>query len=517
MPAEAVEIPEGTLVRETITFDGGIDAQHAFTDQKGKIVYMRNMIPTQYRGGVNGRNGFSIVSNVHATDAALSAGVFYKVGSVARILVHTTGGRVRASSDPFTVWADVGTGFSLSKPFRFVTWLGKVYFINQTDGLRSWDGTTLAAIAAAPKGSTLRVWKDTMFVTGVSGNEDRIYSSAAGDPTTWPAANFVDIGKGDGDRFTALADDGTALICFKRRSHFIIYDPATLANRPVDNQKGSPGQESIVSVDGNIFFMSVIGPCRYLGDAPAELLSPEKLSYMFPSLDSLSNFYVDDEHYYRGYGFSVNGAVGWWLVNGKCLMFYVRREEKPWIILDSTPDYPIFLPVVVDKQVGVVSVFVPKLYGIPLNASPLDFMNLSNTGPAVGDSINGATYAQTMEIHTRTLDFDTPVHFKQLKRVIVTGYMGSVSMEVRPDLEASGEAADMTVQLTGVGLAPTTLLTKAFDIPEELVARGFNFRFTGGLGERVVGSPDASTFQVAHYTPIMTRVVVEAVIRGTAD
>jgi len=110
-------------------------------------------------------------------------------------------------------------------------------------------------------------------MSGITAFVDRVYTSAAGDAETWPTAGWVDIGKGDGDRITALGTDGLYLIVFKRRRHMVIYDPVTFANRVVDHEKGAESHFAVIQFETVLYFLSRRGICRYLGDSPAEVLS----------------------------------------------------------------------------------------------------------------------------------------------------------------------------------------------------------------------------------------------------
>lgn len=210
-------------------------------------------------------------------DRVLSMYTFYRGGAAnPQVIIHTSAGALLYTNDPSATtvtWGTITTGVSATAPYSFETFRGKCYMSNGVDNYASWDGATYANFTSAPKGKYLRLWKDTMWVSGITGLVDRVYSSAAGDAENYPVANWVDIGVGDGDRVFALGSDGTYLIVFKRRRHMVIYDPVTFANRVVDYEKGCESHFSVVQFEATTYFLSRRGICRFLGDSPADLVS----------------------------------------------------------------------------------------------------------------------------------------------------------------------------------------------------------------------------------------------------
>ena len=212
-----------------------------------------------------------------SADRALSLYTFYRgIGVQPQMLMHTTGGQLLYTTDPRAnpvVWTAIAGSYSTSAPFSFETFNNKVYMSNGVDNYASWDGATKTDFASAPKGKFLRLWKDTMWISGVTGQNDRVYSSAAGDAETFPVSNYVDIGRGDGDTVRALATDGQFLIVGKRDKTATIYDPVLLANRVVDYEKGFESHFCVASYESEIYFLSRRGICRYLGDSPSYIIS----------------------------------------------------------------------------------------------------------------------------------------------------------------------------------------------------------------------------------------------------
>ena len=230
------------------------------------------------RGGFSKRAGCQNMGTVGAAgDRIISTYVFNRGDAVApHLMVHTSAGAVYYTTDPTAnpiVWTPVVvSGFSISQPMAWETFNSKCYFCDGTH-YSSWDGTTYATYPSAPKGKYIRLYKDTMWVAGVFGLPDRIYSSNPGDAETWPAANWVDIRHGDGDVVRGLASDGVYLIVGKRNTGTIIYDPALFYNRVYDYEKGFESHWGVIQHESDIYYITRRGVAKWAGDAPADLIS----------------------------------------------------------------------------------------------------------------------------------------------------------------------------------------------------------------------------------------------------
>src|SRR5207244_2471450 len=83
---------------------------------------------------------------------------------------------------------------------------GLLIFIHPTDGLFKYDGTTVTALATGPKGNTVTAWQNKLWAAGdpTAGAKPRVYFSAAGDETSWPGTNFVDLREKDTEAVVCL-------------------------------------------------------------------------------------------------------------------------------------------------------------------------------------------------------------------------------------------------------------------------------------------------------------------------
>jgi hypothetical protein len=273
-------------------FKGGVNIRDAINQLAPDELSKAENLIIEERGGASKRPGCLLKSTVGTSGARiLSMFVYNRGDQMPQLLIHTSDGELLYSSNPNAAtptWTSIVTGLSTTAPFCFETFNSKVYMSNGVDVYASWDGTTRTPFVSAPKGKYLRLYKDTMWVSGVPTLFDRVYSSAPGDAENFPVANWVDIAKGDGDLVTGLGSDGIFLIVFKRNRHMHIYDPTTFANRVVDFEKGCESHFSIIQYESNTYFLSRHGFCQYLGDSPSRYLS-YKLDPMFdPTIINLN-------------------------------------------------------------------------------------------------------------------------------------------------------------------------------------------------------------------------------------
>jgi hypothetical protein len=293
MPS-SVNLP---LVRvATVGFAGGVNIRDAANLMQPNEVRPIENIVFDERGGGSKRRGVASLGTFGSTGTrVLSMYTFLRDPNFApQIIMHTTDGVLLYTNDPTVsppVWTTIASGLSTSSPMSYETFLDKCYMSNGVDPYCAWNGAAFQTFTSAPKGKYLRLWKDTMWVSGVPGQDDRVYSSAPGDAETFPISTWVDVFKGDGDAVRALTMDGNYLVVGKRNRTFVIYDPVLFSNRVVDFEKGFESHFAVAQFEGYIYFISRRGICEYVGDAPSVVLS-ENIDPVFTAemiaLDRLS-------------------------------------------------------------------------------------------------------------------------------------------------------------------------------------------------------------------------------------
>lgn len=123
----------------------------------------------------------------------------------------------------------------------------------------SWDGTVFAAVAALPKGSACHIHKERLFVVpGITtvANSSRLSFSNAGDFTTWPGINFIDISPGDGQHLVDLVVYQDNLLLFKEDSTYVLaFDtkPSDAVVRNISRTLGTTKAHCVANFENSVF------------------------------------------------------------------------------------------------------------------------------------------------------------------------------------------------------------------------------------------------------------------------
>jgi hypothetical protein len=127
----------------------------------------------------------------------------------------------------------------------------------------AWSGTgnivNLAVTGAAPVGNIGIVYSNYFWVAGNPSNPNRLYYSAAGDPTTWVSTSYIDVpAPSYDDPITGLAILYGDLIIFKRYSIWILRgtDPNSFTLIRNNSSIGCVSPYSVVAVNNFIYFVS---------------------------------------------------------------------------------------------------------------------------------------------------------------------------------------------------------------------------------------------------------------------
>lgn len=123
----------------------------------------------------------------------------------------------------------------------------------------SWDGTTFTAIATMPKGQAAIVYKERMWITpGITAttNQGRLSFCAIADPSTWNAADFFDVGPGDGQNLVDFLVFNNNLLLFKNSSTYALsYDtkPTDAVITNISRTIGVSTQRCCIDLKNQIF------------------------------------------------------------------------------------------------------------------------------------------------------------------------------------------------------------------------------------------------------------------------
>ena len=128
--------------------------------------------------------------------------------------------------------------------------------------LQNLTSNITASVPSMPRGTGGIIFKDRLFIFGpvdrANTATQRIYYSAATDPTNWPAANFFDVNPGDGEGITAMISIQDTLIIFKRHSTYALFydtDPGLGVLRRVNTQIGATGPDAVAQFENGIFIV----------------------------------------------------------------------------------------------------------------------------------------------------------------------------------------------------------------------------------------------------------------------
>ena len=403
------------LRSKTQGFAGGVNIRDTQDQIAPDELRRAENVTLDQKGGASKRLGCLNTGTIGvAADRIISQYTFYRGNNAPQLIAHTSAGKMYYTNDPTAnpvVWTQITTGLSTTTPASFETYNSMCFFAEGTV-YASWDGAAYTTYPSAPLGSLLRVWKDAMWMSGIAGLPDRVYESTAGDATTWPAAQWVDILHGDGDFVSALASDGLFLIVGKKRRIQVIYDPGLLANRTADFEKGIESHFGVVHMEDKLYFLSRLGVCWWQGDAPAKLIS-FKLDPLFRpeliNLAALGNVYA----------YQINERCGWAIpepgstIPSVIIEYYPRFGPIYQISGNIGPGPWVFQRMPAGCFATYRSGTVERLFGGHTSANKVLWV----FAPVGQD--DGVTFNTTVE--TGAYDLGEPINWKSLRRILVTG------------------------------------------------------------------------------------------------
>jgi hypothetical protein len=163
---------------------------------------------------------------------------------------------------------------------------GRAYFVDQTQGLYYWNGTSTTYVTSGPHGSIITQFHNRLWVTGAAvPNGNQLYGSAYYDGNTWTTGlNATDpvqysIGLQDNfDNVTAEYVYHDTLYIFKHYSIFALYgfDQTNFQISQLTQECGCIDGGSIQTYNGGLKFMSLRGVENFNGNACQRISDPVK-------------------------------------------------------------------------------------------------------------------------------------------------------------------------------------------------------------------------------------------------
>lgn len=278
------------------------------------------------------------------------------------------------------------------------------YWVRSASTGASYDGTTYTARPTIPAGDFCTFFKDRLFVLNSTNFASRLSFSDPGSPLVFDAASFFDFNPGDGDRLVACIPVQDALLVFKTQSTWLLNvegDPAFWTQHKINNEIGCIAKNTVVEVDGWIWFLSPDGIYRTNGIdfEPASPALKSALTLVSPIRNNVSLasacLYKDKfvMHHENGYYYIFNLASGTW---------------TRWLSTAKTHKRLIYVE---DNTAGDTSVLPVGLYLI----DPVSFKVFR-----FGDVLyldDGNIYTSTMS--TKDFNFGKPGSLKRSQKVYI--------------------------------------------------------------------------------------------------
>lgn len=291
----------------------------------GEAIDALNVVFTD-RGAVQQRDGYTQLTSSELTNRPESLEAYYTTAGTKQLLAGC-GTRLEGLSSAGAVVASA-TGKTSGGIFdfcRFGTPNSEVaYAGNGLDILSKWNGSAWSTIANSPKGGALCVTPTsnrmvaTRFLTTTGGpaagtsSPSHVYFSAAGDPETWGASDYVQLTPGDGEQILAAVAWREYVIVFKETKFFVFTAESTSATgaaifnyRIVDTGVGLCSSRGVAVSENGVYFVSRDGVYVTTGAEPEKLSDP---------IDPI--FIGDAEDYFTGgdldHSMASSMAMGTW-------------------------------------------------------------------------------------------------------------------------------------------------------------------------------------------------------------
>lgn len=182
--------------------------------------------------------------------------------------------------------ADYPGGLHTTAPVEFATLVNYMVAFNGINKPWKWDGTTASVLANAPiDGRYCCLYKEKLFTVPASEPSTLRWSDSF-QPESWPAVNYWDVDKGDGDVITAMALYLGDLTIFKQRSIHVLRGTSLddFQMMKVEPTIGAVGPRAVVFEGMYLYFVSYEGVCVFNG-AKVENLTRNKIPGLWSNVN----------------------------------------------------------------------------------------------------------------------------------------------------------------------------------------------------------------------------------------
>lgn len=194
---------------EIAAFNGGVNRRDApVALASNDLIASENIVPIA-GGSIEGRGGQSeLFGTAIDSNAIRSLHRFYKQNGT-RLTIATSGTKVYTVSTSGAT--EINSGYAANKKFSMLTWSAKdkAYWINNSEVLKSYDGTTVATVGGSPPvGSMVELHDNRLWM--LQGNLVRF--SDLNVDNVWPAANALNISDNAGGTGQFIKSFGRGLL-----------------------------------------------------------------------------------------------------------------------------------------------------------------------------------------------------------------------------------------------------------------------------------------------------------------
>lgn len=253
--SSAVTVVSGNTYYIQITRSGSRDTTNF------AAIYVK-YLTNPYADGQSWSEGNAVWGNLYVWNATTDwyFGINYTTASVAADL-YAYGG---------SSWTAIGANnLTNNKTMYFESAADKIFGFNGVEEV-DYDGSTVTRNRATlPLGYYPKWFHNYLFVAATDTYPNRLFWSDLGTPTTFTAANYVDVNPGDSDKCTGLGVLQDELFFFKQNTIWSItgwsgasFSATTIATQNTNARLlgyGCVAPESIVSTGNDIYFLSFLG------------------------------------------------------------------------------------------------------------------------------------------------------------------------------------------------------------------------------------------------------------------
>jgi hypothetical protein len=334
-------------------------------------------------------------------------------------LFATRDSKTFVSSNLGSSWTELNPG-SASRECKTMEVYNNTVWLPATPGSAnggmSWTpGGGAVAVAALPRAEKCIVHKNRLYTCPgetAPTNASRLSFSAAGDFTTFPGSNFIDVQPGDGDTLNNAVVYQDNLLLFKGESiHLLAYDldPVDAVLREVNSVVGSHGSFGVVQYENTVY--SLYHDKVYeIVNFNFNLINIKVLPVFDNSLPSGTTARYENQH------LSLLGERLVFRYYNRTYVFNVRtRTWSEWKKTEtgSTIEWHVFGPLVkVHDDPGHDDYYTGYSFDVSSGGYKVIKIHDGRTSAAVEGT--GGTHKFFCVATTKDYDFADPIRFKKL-------------------------------------------------------------------------------------------------------